>query len=605
MPNLDSDFYLDKQGLSTLVNEFEVNVIAEEYSSSATYSIDSYCIHNNKLYRCIAEISTAEAWTAGHWTLVIIGDELKTKANSNDLATVATSGSYNDLSNTPTIPTVNNAKLTIQKNGTTVKTFTANASTNVTANITVPTKTSDLTNDSNFPVDASYVHTDNNFTTTLKNKLDGIEAGAEVNQNAFSIVGVKVGSTTTNVAADTKTDTVTFIQGTNVTLTPDATNDTIKIAATDTTYTGTGLISVDSSTHVISTTAQANVIETVKVNGTALTPSNKAVDISVPTITDTYSGTSSDGMSGKAVALAINALDVTGASSISASKTISAWSETDGKVSISTQDISITKSQVSDFPSTMPPSSHTHGNIQNSGTLQTNDITIATGDKLVVTDSSDSNKIARTSVSFDGSTTTKALTQKGTFETFLQSHQTVTDNNPTLSWGTKSKVATIGSTDINVTMPANPNTDTTYTFANGTNGFTVTPSGGSAQTVTVTPSITNNITGTGTSGYLTKFNGTNTITNGPQLGNSTTTYLNNAGNWATPPDTKNTAGSTDTSSKIYLVGATEQSANPQTYSDDEVYTTSGVLTTKSVQVGGGSATMQYNSTTQSIDFVFS
>lgn len=32
-------------------------------------------------------------------------------------------------------------------------------------------------------------------------------------------------------------------------------------------------------------------------------------------------------------------------------------------------------------------------------------------------------------------------------------------------------------------------TDTTYTFANGTNGFTVTPSGGTAQTVTVTPSI--------------------------------------------------------------------------------------------------------------------
>ena len=58
--------------------------------------------------------------------------------------------SYNDLSNKPTIPTVNNATLTIQKNGTTVKTFTANASSNVTANITVPTKTSDLTNDSGF-----------------------------------------------------------------------------------------------------------------------------------------------------------------------------------------------------------------------------------------------------------------------------------------------------------------------------------------------------------------------------------------------------------------------------------------------------------------------
>ena len=71
------------------------------------------------------------------------------------------------------------------------------------------------------------------------------------------------------------------------------------------------------------------------------------------------------------------------------------------------------------------PASHTHGNIQNGGALQTNDITIASGDKLVVTDSSDSNKVARASVSFDGSTTTKALTQKGTFETFLTSHQDI------------------------------------------------------------------------------------------------------------------------------------------------------------------------------------
>lgn len=70
-------------------------------------------------------------------------------------------------------------------------------------------------------------------------------------------------------------------------------------------------------------------------------------------------------------------------------------------------------------------------------------------------------------------------------------------------------------------------------------------------------------------------------------------------------DTKNTAGSTDTSSKIYLVGATSQAANPQTYSDNEVYATSGVLTTKSVQVGGTSATMQYNSTDKCIEFVFS
>lgn len=50
----------------------------------------------------------------------------------------------------------------------------------------------------------------------------------------------------------------------------------------------------------------------------------------------------------------------------------------------------------------------------------------------------------------------------------------------------------------------------------------------------------NNVTGSGTSGYLAKWNGTNTITNGPQLGSSTTTYLRNDGTWATPTNTNTT-----------------------------------------------------------------
>ena len=48
------------------------------------------------------------------------------------------------------VPDVNNGTLTIQQNGTTVDTFTANSSSDKTVNISVPTKTSDLTNDSGF-----------------------------------------------------------------------------------------------------------------------------------------------------------------------------------------------------------------------------------------------------------------------------------------------------------------------------------------------------------------------------------------------------------------------------------------------------------------------
>ena len=70
------------------------------------------------------------------------------------------------------------------------------------------------------------------MTAADKQKLDGIATGAEVNQNAFS--NVKVGSTT--VSADSKTDTLELVAGSGVTLTPDATNDKITIAATGTTY---------------------------------------------------------------------------------------------------------------------------------------------------------------------------------------------------------------------------------------------------------------------------------------------------------------------------------------------------------------------------------
>jgi hypothetical protein len=65
------------------------------------------------------------------------------------------SGDYDDLTNKPTIPTVNNAKITIGKNGSKVDEFTVNASTNKVIDIPVPTDTSDLTNGANF-ITSSY-----------------------------------------------------------------------------------------------------------------------------------------------------------------------------------------------------------------------------------------------------------------------------------------------------------------------------------------------------------------------------------------------------------------------------------------------------------------
>lgn len=128
----------DVMSQKAVTDELALKVDASSLATVATSG--SYNDLSNKPTIPAAQVNSD--WSANSGVAQIL--------NKPTLATVATSGSYNDLSNKPTIPTVNNATLTIQKNGTTVKTFTANASSNVTANITVPTATSDLTNDSGF-----------------------------------------------------------------------------------------------------------------------------------------------------------------------------------------------------------------------------------------------------------------------------------------------------------------------------------------------------------------------------------------------------------------------------------------------------------------------
>ena len=50
--------------------------IAAEYSASSTYAVGEYVMYNNALYRCTTAITTAEAWTAAHWTAAKIGEDL-------------------------------------------------------------------------------------------------------------------------------------------------------------------------------------------------------------------------------------------------------------------------------------------------------------------------------------------------------------------------------------------------------------------------------------------------------------------------------------------------------------------------------------------------
>ena len=198
----------------------------------------------------------------------------------------------------------------IQKNGDTV------TITNKIANITVPTKTSDITNDSGFITSSSvptatsttpkmdgiaaigtettwakgdHVHpsdttkvdkitgkglSTNDYTDADKTKLTNIASGAEVNQNAFS--NMLVGNVT--VSADTKTDTVEFIAGSNVTITADATNDTITIASTDTTYTPASATPLMDGTAVVGTSAKYAREDHVHPTDTSRVPTTRTVN---------------------------------------------------------------------------------------------------------------------------------------------------------------------------------------------------------------------------------------------------------------------------------------------------------------------------------------
>lgn len=102
----------------------------------------------------------------------------------------------------------------------------------------IKTKTSELTNDSNFVSDSSYVHTDNNYSSTEKEKVSANTLARHSHSNKDVLDGTTASYTT---AEKTK------LSG-------------------------------------IDTGAEANVIESVKVNGTALPVSSKAVDITIPEV---------------------------------------------------------------------------------------------------------------------------------------------------------------------------------------------------------------------------------------------------------------------------------------------------------------------------------
>ena len=208
---------------------------------------------------------------------------------------------------------------------------------------------------------------------------------------------------------------------------------------------------------------------------------------------------------------------------------------------------------------------------------------ISTNPKITVTVGGSGNAV--TTASFSGTVLT--LTKGATYNDYSHpagsgaSKSTGLYKFSTDSTSHISGVTAVTKSDITALGIPSSDTNTTYSFSSGTGSFTVTPSGGSAQTVSIgKPStagtadkVANTLTFTG---YQSKsYNGSAAVS--VAIPSKVSDLTNDSGYITSYTDTKNTAGSTNSSSKLYLIGATSQATNPVTYSNSGVYTQSGAV----------------------------
>lgn len=208
---------------------------------------------------------------------------------------------------------------------------------------------------------------------------------------------------------------------------------------------------------------------------------------------------------------------------------------------------------------------------------------ISTNPKITVTVGGSGNAV--TTASFSGTVLT--LTKGATYNNYSHPAGSGTSKSTGLykfstdSTSHISGVTAVTKSDITALGIPSSDTNTTYSFSSGNGGFTVTPSGGSTQTVSIgKPStagtadkVANTLTFTG---YQSKsYNGSDAVS--VAIPSRVSDLTNDSGYITSYTDTKNTTGSTNSSSKLYLVGATSQASSPVTYSNSGVYTQSGAV----------------------------
>ncbi len=417
-------------------------------------------------------------------SLILLLEERK--ANIVDLSEVAFSGSYLDLLNKPTI---GNAQLNLKVNNTSVGIFTANSTTDVDVNLSVP----ELDNQGKIPQQylPSYVDDiiegylyDNKFyldtqhtkeiasesgkiyvdiTTNLPYRWGGSQyivmssalALGETSTTAYRGDRGKAaydhsqakGSAFTSGLYKITTNSEGHVISATTVIKDDIT--VLGIPASNTTYSaGTGL-TLSNTTFSIS---QANASTIINLLSTVS---------SNPTDTDYYisqyagGGTTTTTYHRRPHSALYDYIKTK--LGISNKGATLAWNTTSTIASVGGVDIKVT------MPSNPDTNTITGVKGNSEATYRTGNVNITKANIGLGNVTNYDQSKAIKSITRSGTTFTYTALD-GTTGTFTQQDNNTTysfsDKNATLAWGTKSTIATVGGTDIHVTMPANPNTNT-------------------------------------------------------------------------------------------------------------------------------------------------
>lgn len=221
-----------QEQIDAIVASSDVVDIVGTYAALQAY--DTSKLGDNDIIKVLTDETRDDATTYYRWdadtsTWGYIGAEgpFYTKAESDALFTpmtrtvngkaltadiTLTAADVHALPDSTVIPTVNDATLTIQQNGTTVQTFTANQASNATANIVVPTDTSDLTNDG----DGQSPFATEDYVDTYGGKIDTIEVNGIAQPIVNKTVDITVPTKTSDLTNDGADGTSTYVEADNL-----------------------------------------------------------------------------------------------------------------------------------------------------------------------------------------------------------------------------------------------------------------------------------------------------------------------------------------------------------------------------------------------------